>query len=200
VKPLIVAVTAAVPILFLIADALDFAGGWAGHDIDAPFYIFPASGVVFLLGLFLFCTVAVITIVLAFRRQFRRAALLIAVLISSLTFLPLFWPQSPFLLGFLKRLQQNSSVAEIESLSQRCLALRSEGGAIYDAEETLGREAILDGIRVVDVNPPDVVFTWGGPLSGHWGIYVLGSPTSVFPAHSGRTLRFSDRILLFRGH
>ena len=198
-KPTTVAIAVAVPTLLLFSDALDYAGGRVGHDIDAPFYILPASGVPLLLALALWCTLLLLAVIALVRGRFRRAVSLIILVLTSLALLPLFWPHSPFLLGFLHRLQRHSSVAEIESASQRCLALRPQGGPIYDAEKLLGPSDMLDGIRVVDVSPPDVAFTWGGPLSGHWGIYVLGSPTSVFPTHLGRTIRFSDHILLFRG-
>ncbi len=45
-----------------------------------------------------------------------------------------------------------------------------------------------------------VSFSWGGALPGHWGIHVLGSRDSPVPRHHVQSLRFSDRIVLFRGH
>jgi hypothetical protein len=199
VKPLTAAIAVAVPTLLLLADVLDFTGGRAGHDIDAPFYILPASVVAFLLALALSCVLGTLAVIHLLRRHFRRAASLLVILLGSLALIPLFWPHSPFILGFRNRLQHHSSVAEIEAVSQRCLALMPQGGIIYDPEKVLGALPLLHYIREVDVTPPDVCFTWGGPLSGHWGIYVLGSATSIFPTHFGRTLRFSDHILLFRG-
>jgi hypothetical protein len=206
----------ALPILIIAFDIVGFVGGHSGQDIILPFTLFPAGLLPAGLALIASCILVVAAAIALFRRRFRRAGALALVLCFSWAVSPRFLPQSPFLLGFAMRLRQLSSPAEITSASQLCLSLMPSGGRVYGPKKIFGPSPeeeenskpiwkALDGYRfvhllddtcVIFVEPPNVDFTWGGALPGHWGIRVLGSrDTIVVP----RSVRFSDNIVLFRG-
>jgi hypothetical protein len=107
-----------------------------------------------------------------------------------------------------------------ETASQTCLSLIPSAGRVFGPKKVLGSppeelerskrawEALsrfgfvylLDDKCVVFVDPPEVPFTWGGALPGHWGIHVLASSSGRAPLHYVQTVRFSDRIVLLSGH
>lgn len=201
-------------------DAVEFAGGYSAFPIVLPFVFLPASFLLFGLMFLASCASAIVVLVALIRRQFRRAAHLIIVLCLSWLLSPWFLARPAFLVGFATRLRMLSSPAEIQLASETCLSLMPGGGRVYGPKKGLEPPAgeqeqservwealnrfrfvhLLDDTCVVFVDPPDVAFSWGGALPGHWGIHVLASRDARAPSHHLQTLRFSDRIVLFRGH
>lgn len=215
-------IIAAVVVASLVVswDAVEFAGGYSGFPVVPPFLFVPASFLLFALMFLASCASATIVLVALFRRQLRLAATLIVVLCASWLLSPWFVARPAFLLGFATRLRTMTTPAEIQSAAQICLAAFPGGGRIVGPEKGLGLppeeeesgnrawEALsrfgfvhlLDDTCVVFVEPPEVAFSWGGALPGHWGIHVLGATDARVPSHYLQTWRFSDRIVLFRGH
>ena len=199
-------------------DAMEFVGGYAGSPIVPPFLFVPASVLLLALIFLASCASAIVVLVALFRRQLRLAALLIVVLCASWLLSPWFAARSAFLVGVATRLRTMSTPAEIQSAAQICLAAFPAGGRIVGPKKGIGLppeeekasnrvwEALSrfefvhlrDDTCVVFVDPPEVVFLWGGALPGHWGIHVLGAADSRAPSYY-QTWRFSDGIVLVHG-
>ena len=197
-------------------DAVEFAGGYNAFPLVIGFL--PASFFLFALASFASLTAAIVILVAAFRRHIRYAILFSCLVAASWIFSPWFLARSAFLLGLATRLHHLSNPAEIQSVAQTCLSALPSGGLVFGPRKMMGprpEEAEesqrvwksissssfihLDGDTcVVSVRPPEVSFTWGGALPGHWGIRV-NAPQGDTRGYYFQTIRFGDNIILFRG-
>jgi hypothetical protein len=201
------------------------AVGWNAVEFVGGYNVFPLTLGFLPTSLFLLaftasatCVVAVIILVVLFRRRFRYALLLVSTIAACWLVSPWFAGRSAFLLGLATRLHKLSTPDEIRAVAQTCLSAMPGGGQIFGPRKIVGPKpdeaeqnqrawsAIskypfvhLDGDTcVVFVRPPEVSFTWGGALPGHWGILV-GSPPPHQPYFHHQTIRFAEGIILFRG-
>jgi hypothetical protein len=197
-------------------NAVEFAGGYNAFPLAIGF--FPASFFLFALTSLATCAAVVVVLVALFRRHVRYATILVVAVVSCWLLSPWFVGRSAFLFGFATRLRTLSTPAEIQLASETCLALMPSGGRavgpkklldppdaeqskrVWDALSRFRFVHLLDDTCVVFVDPPNVAFSWGGALPGHWGIHVLASSDVTAPSHYVQTLNFSERIILFRGH
>jgi hypothetical protein len=218
VKRIIVITAVVLASLAVGWDAVEFAGGYSAFPIVLPFLFLPASFLLLALTFLASCAAAIVMLVALARRQWWLAVVLIGMLGISWLFSPWFLGRPAFLLGFATRLRMLSSPAEIRLASATCLSLMPNGGQAFgpgrvspdDQKEESKRVwaalsqlrfvHLLDDTCAVFVDPPSVEFSWGGALPGHWGIYVLASNETKASSQYLETLRFSDKIVLFRGH
>jgi hypothetical protein len=204
----------------VIWQAVEFAGGYSVFPLVGPLLFIPTSVFMLLFAFLASCWAAVIVVIALFRRSILLAAVLTIIVCLSWALSPWFFGHSTFLLGFGARLRTSTSLAEIESAAHLSISLLPTGGMIYGpkrrlpgtskeeqenkrAWDTLSRYGfvhLLDDTCAVWVHPPDVSFEWGGALPGHWGICVLGSSQDSSPRYYLDSLRYSDKILLFRDH
>jgi hypothetical protein len=211
-------IIAAVAVVVGVAgwDAIEFAGGYNAFPLALGF--FPASLFLFGFAALASCFAAIVAVVGIFRRHVRYALLLAFTLAVCWLVSPWFVGRSAFLLGLATRLHHLSSPDEIRAVAQTCLSAMPSGGQIFGPRKVMGPKpeeaeqsqrgwsAIsrfsfvhLDGDTcVVFVRPPEVSFTWGGALPGHWGILV-GAPPPPQRYLYHQTIRFADGIILFRG-
>jgi hypothetical protein len=217
-----VAISAAIAVAILVVswDAVEFAGGYSGFPITIPFLFMPVSFLLFALTCLASCLAIVLALIGTVRGHLRAAGVVILVLFLAWASSPWFLARSAFLRGFGAHLRRSATPTEIESASQTCLSLLPDGGRVYGPKKIMGPAPeeeeqskrawdalrayrfvhFMDDTCVIVVEPPEVAFTWGGALPGHWGVHVRASDSSEVPADYLQTVRFSDRILLFRGH
>lgn len=197
-------------------NAVEFAGGYNAFPLTIGF--FPASFFLFALTSLATCAAAIVVLVVLFRRHMRYAIILVVTVVGCWFISPWFGGRSAFLLGLATRLRTLSTPAEIQLASETCLALMPRRGRavgpkkmldplnaeqskrVWDALSRFRFVHLLDDTCVVFVDPPEVAFSWGGALPGHWGIHVLASSDVRAPSYYVQTLGFSERIILFRGH
>ena len=197
-------------------DAVEFAGGYNVFPIVLGFL--PASFFLFALTSLTTCVAAVLVLVALLRRRIRYAFILALVVAVSWLFSPWFVARSAFLLGLRTRLHHSSSPSDIQSVARTCLSLMPNGGTIFGPRKVMGprpeeaeqSQRVWNEISghsfvrldrdtcVIFVKPPEVSFTWGGALPGHWGILV-GGPSDPTHGFYYQTIRFADGIVLFRG-
>ncbi|HKP04276.1 MAG TPA: hypothetical protein VJU77_13065 [Chthoniobacterales bacterium] len=194
------------------SDAVEFVAGFNSFPVPIGFLraaCFPFAWSAFATG--------AAVIVALFWRRIECAVILALTIVTCWLVSSLLAGRPMFLLGFATRLHVSSSPAEIQSVAQTCLSLMPDGGSIYGPRKGLrpppekaeqSRRA-WDAIRahsfvhmdgdtcVIFVRPPEVEFSWGGALPGHWGVHVGRS--ELRPPFYHQTLSFSDGITVFRG-
>ena len=212
----IIAISGAIAVaIFVVSwDAVEFADGYSGFPIVIP-PLLPVSGLLFALAFLVSCLAIGLALVASADGHLRTVLVVVAVLFLAWALSPWFLARSAFLRGFAAHLRRVATPAEIESASQRCLALLPRGGRVYgpnkitgpspeeeqqskrawDALTTFRFVRFMDDTCVILVQPPEVSFTWGGALPGHWGIRVASSDLH---SEDFQSLQFSDRIDLFR--
>jgi hypothetical protein len=222
VKRIAISAAIAVAILVVSWGAVEYASGYSGFPIVTPFMFMPLSFLLFALTFLASCLAIIFAMVAVIRGRLGAVGVgvIVVVLFLSWASSPWFLARSAFLRGFAAHLRHTATPAEIELASQTCLSLLPNGGRVYGPNKIMGptpeeeeqSKRAWDALRtyrfvhfkddtcVIFVEPPEVAFTWGGALPGHWGVHVRASDSSELPADYLQTLRFSDRILLFRGH
>jgi hypothetical protein len=216
VKRVVIIVAAVIVFAVVAWDAIEFSGGYNAFPIILGFL--PASFFLFALTSLTTCVATVLVLVALVRHRIRYASILALVVAVGWLFSPWFLARSAFLLGLGTHLHQSSSPSEIQSVAQTCLSLMPNGGTIFGPRKVMGSrpEEAEQSQRawneisshsfvhldrdtcVIFVKPPEVSFTWGGALPGHWGILV-GGPSDPTPSFYHQTIRFADSIVLFRG-
>ena len=213
--------TVIVAALALIAGAM----GWVAVEFAGGYNAFPLTIGFLPAGLFLFaftvlasCAAGTAALIALCRRHVGYAGVLAVTIAFCWLVSPMFEGRFAFLFGLATRLHQLSSPSEIRLVAQTCLSAMPNGGQVFGPRKVMGPKpeeaeqsqrawsAIsrysfvrLDGDTcVVFVRPPEVSFTWGGALPGHWGILV-GAPPPHQPYFYHQTIRFADGIVLFRG-
>jgi hypothetical protein len=197
------------------SDAVEFVAGF--NSFPVPIGFLRSACLSFAWSAFATSAAVIVIGVALFRRRIECAVILALTIVTCWLVSPLLAGQPMFLLGFATRLHVSSSPAEIQSVAQTCLSLMPDGGSIYGPRKSLGPppekversrrawNAIrghsfvhIDGDTcVIFVRPPEVTFSWGGALPGHWGVHV-GRSERRRPFEY-QTLPFADGITLFSG-
>jgi len=195
---------------------MEFANGYNAFPLVTS--MLPTSLFLFALTALATIVAAVVSLIALFRRRFAYTLVLALTIVACWFISPWFAGRSLFLHGLAARLHQSSSSAEIQSVAQTCLSLMPSGGKVFGPKKHMGPrpEEVEQSQRVwaaisshafvhldrdtcvVFVEPPEVSFTWGGALAGHWGI-LIGRPSESAPGFHYETLRFAEGIILFRG-
>ena len=215
-----IAISAAITVAILVVswDTVEFAGGYSGFPIVISFLFMPVSFLLFALAFLASCLAIIFAVVAAVRGHLHAAGVVILVLFLAWASSPWFLARSTFLRGFGAHLRRTATPAEIESASQTCLLLLPHGGHVYGPKKIMGPAPeeeqqskrawdalsgyrfvhFMDDTCVILVEPPEVAFTWGGALPGHWGMRVAAIDNSPH-SEDFQSLQFSDKIVLFRG-